>query len=321
MKILIKNKSLISILCAISACFCFSLNDVMMKAFSSDYPLYELTLFRSIVALSVCLLIFIPLEGGIRILKTKNLGIHFFRGSCVVIANISFFAGIAVLPLAEATAIFFISPILITIFSIVFLKESVGILRWSALIFGLLGVLLVIKPFGVSFRWEIIFPLTAALAYSSLQILTRYLGVNEKAATMAFYIQISFITYMGIFSIFFHDGNFDIVNHPSFEFFFKGWVWPSKYDLLVICFIGVFNAFGGYLISQAYRLSFAGLIAPFEYSALVFSIFWGIIILGEFLNFLSIIGIFIILVSGVFIAIRETIKDKPLSLKKIVDRR
>ena len=157
-------------------------------------------------------------------------------------------------------------------FSIVFLKESVGILRWSALIFGLLGVLLVIKPFGVSFRWEIIFPLTAALAYSSLQILTRYLGVNEKAATMAFYIQISFITYMGIFSIFFHDGNFDIVNHPSFEFFFKGWVWPNKYDLLVICFIGVFNAFGGYLISQAYRLSFAGLVAPFEYSALVFSI-------------------------------------------------
>ena len=189
---MIKNKSLISILCAISACFCFSLNDVMMKVFSSDYPLYELTLLRSIVALSVCLLIIIPLEGGIRILKTKNLGIQFFRGSCVVIANISFFAGIAVLPLAEATAIFFISPILITIFSIVFLKESVGILRWSALIFGLLGVLLVIKPFGVSFRWEIIFPLTAALAYSSLQILTRYLGVNEKAATMAFYIQISY---------------------------------------------------------------------------------------------------------------------------------
>ena len=117
------------------------------------------------------------------------------------------------------------------------------------------------------------------------------------------------------------DGNFDIVNHPSFEFFFKGWVWPNKYDLLVICFIGVFNAFGGYLISQAYRLSFAGLVAPFEYSALVFSIFWGIIILGEFLNFLSIIGIFIILASGVLIAIRETIKDQPLSLKKIVDRR
>ena len=121
-------------------------------------------------------------------IKTKNPGIHFFRGSCVVVANIAFFAGIAVLPLAEATAIFFISPILITFFSIIFLKEKVGILRWSALIFGLLGVILVIKPFGASFRWEIIFPFTAALAYSSLQILTRYLGVNEKAATMAFYI-------------------------------------------------------------------------------------------------------------------------------------
>ena len=315
------NKSLISIVCAITACFCFSLNDVMMKSFSTDYPLYELTFFRSMVAILVCITVLVPLEGGIKILKTKNLRIHFFRGSCVVVANIAFFAGIAVLPLAEATAIFFISPILITFFSIVFLKEKVGILRWSALLFGLLGVLLVVKPFGTTFRWEIIFPLTAALAYSSLQILTRYLGVNEKAATMAFYIQISFLTYMGIFSILFHDGNFDTVNHPSFQFFFKGWVWPDKYDFITIFFIGVFNAFGGYLISQAYRLSFAGLVAPFEYSALVFSIFWGMIILGEFLNLFSIIGIFIILLSGVLIAIRETIKDQPLSLKKIVDRR
>ena len=214
------NKSLISIVCAITACFCFSLNDVMMKSFSTDYPLYELTFFRSMVAILVCITVLVPLEGGIKILKTKNLRIHFFRGSCVVVANIAFFAGIAVLPLAEATAIFFISPILITFFSIVFLKEKVGILRWSALLFGLLGVLLVVKPFGTTFRWEIIFPLTAALAYSSLQILTRYLGVNEKAATMAFYIQISFLTYMGIFSILFQNGNFDTIAHPSFQFFF-----------------------------------------------------------------------------------------------------
>ena len=123
----------------------------MMKAFSSTYPLYELTFFRSIVAILVCLFVFLPLEGGIKILKTKSPGIHFFRGSCVVVANIAFFAGIAVLPLAEATAIFFISPILITFFSIIFLKEKVGILRWSALIFGLLGIILVIKPFGASF--------------------------------------------------------------------------------------------------------------------------------------------------------------------------
>ena len=127
--------------------------------------------------------------------------------------------------------------------------------------------------------------------------------------------------YMGLFSFLFQEGSFDTVNHPSFQFFFKGWVWPDKNDFLIIFFIGVFNAFGGYLISQAYRLSFAGLVAPFEYSALVFSIFWGIIILDEFLNLLSIIGILIILVSGVLIAVRETIKDRPLSLKKILDRR
>ena len=98
----------------------------------------------------------------------------------------------------------------------------------------------------------------------------------------------------------------------------KGSVTPRI--LWRILFVGVYGVLMHWVVTSFFpHLTLA--IAPFEYSALVFSIFWGIIILGEFLNLLSIIGIFIILASGVLIAIRETLKDKPLSLKKIVDRR
>ena len=315
------NKALISIFCAVGACFFFSLNDMMMKTFSGDYPIYELTLFRSIVALTICLVILIPLEGGYSNLKTNNPLLHFIRGSSVVIANLAFFSGIAVLPLAEATAIFFISPLLITFFAALFLKESVGYFRWSALLLGLIGVVLIVKPFNIAFRWETLLPLTAAFSYSLLQILTRKLGPREKASTMAFYIQVSFFIYMGILTLIFHNGQFDIFEHPSFKFLLKGWVWPSGIDWFLIAFVGVCNAFGGYLISQAYRLSVAGLVAPFEYSSLVLSVFWGIVIWGEYLNFLSAVGIIIILVSGIIIAIRESIQKINPSIQKASDRR
>ena len=126
-----ENRPLFSILCAFGACFFFSLNDVTMKMFSGKYPLYELTFFRSIVALTICLAIIIPLEGGYSNLRTNRPLLHFIRGSSVVVANIAFFSGIAVLPLAEATAIFFVSPLLITFFAAVFLgrPEAAGSLK------------------------------------------------------------------------------------------------------------------------------------------------------------------------------------------------
>ena len=316
-----ENRPLFSILCAFGACFFFSLNDVTMKMFSGKYPLYELTFFRSIVALTICLAIIIPLEGGYSNLRTNRPLLHFIRGSSVVVANVAFFSGIAVLPLAEATAIFFVSPLLITFLAAVFLGEKVGWFRWSALVVGLAGVMLIVKPFGIAFRWETIFPLTAALSYSLLQTLTRKIGPTEKASTMAFYIQVSFMTYMGILVFILHNGRFDIIDHPAFQFLTKAWVWPTGLDWMFIVFIGITNAFGGYLISQAYRLSVAGLVSPFEYSSLVLSVFWGIVIWGEYLNILTALGIVIILVSGIIIAIREYIRNINPSIKKALDRR
>ena len=99
-----------------------------------------MVLIRSLVGLMVLFMFIVPLSGGV-VLYTNRPGLHLLRGLCVVFANITFFLGLAALPLAEGVAIFFISPLLITIFSVIFLKEIVGPRRWVAVTIGLIGVL------------------------------------------------------------------------------------------------------------------------------------------------------------------------------------
>ena len=125
-------KTVIAALCAMAAVFCFSINDSFIKFLSGDYA-HQIVLLRSMLGMFILIAVFVPMAGTFTILKTNRLGFHLLRGLCVVFANMTFFLGISVLPLAEGTAIFFISPLLITVFSVIFLKEKVGCIageRW-----------------------------------------------------------------------------------------------------------------------------------------------------------------------------------------------
>ena len=117
------------------------------------------------------------------------------------------------------------------------------------------------------------------------------------------------------------DGRFSGQENSSLEFLVREWVWPNHNDLLAMTGIGVASSIGGYMISQAYRLSEAGLIAPFEYTSLILSVFWGIIIWNEWLNLLSILGIILIITSGIYIAIREVQVGSKPSAKRASGRR
>ncbi len=174
--------------------FAFSLNDLGIKFLSGDYPLHQIVLIRATVGLCFTLAIFHSPGGRLpKSRKTKRLGMHFLRGLFVVFANMTFFLGLAAIPLSEATAIFFVSPLVITLFSVCFSGERVGPWRWFAVASGLLGASSCCvreqAPFSMPrfFRW------CGAVGYASLHILTRKMGVTEKASTMAFYIQLTFI--------------------------------------------------------------------------------------------------------------------------------
>lgn len=116
--------------------FCISINDMLIKHLSDYYPLHELVFVRSVIGI-VFSLILVQLEGGWRILKTSRLGLHFLRGLILMMANILFFASITVLPLADASAIFFISPVLITLLSVPLLGEAIDKTRIVGVLLGL----------------------------------------------------------------------------------------------------------------------------------------------------------------------------------------
>lgn len=296
----------ISILCAIGASVAFTSNDMLIKWLSGDYPLHQIMLARSAIALMLTLVILVPLEGGYGNLRTSRLGTHILRGTMVVMANLSFFTGLVSLSLGEATAIFFVAPILITALSALLLHEPVGIRRWTGVTVGLVGVLIMLRPGSEAFQLAAVLPVCAALCYALLHILTRRIGTAEKASTMAVYIQLCFITISGLFGLVAGDGSL-IGSHssPQTVFLLRAWVWPPVEDGLIMLFLGALSATGGYLISQAYRLSPASLVAPFEYCALPLAVFWSITIWGDWPDSAVWFGIMLICGAGLYIFRRE----------------
>ena len=292
-------------LCAMLAMFFFSINDVLIKLLSDTYPLHEVVLVRSMIGMLTFAVLILPFSGGLKCLKTQRLGMHLFRGVCVVFANTCFFVGLATLSLADAVAIFFISPLLITIFSVIFLRETVGIRRWSATIFGLLGVIIIVRPGSSSFQVASLLPMLAALGYAVLNIITRRIGGTESAATMTFYIQLTFIVVSAAVGCTVGDGRFDDGTDVSLSFLLRVWQIPELRHSWILFLLGVASTGGGFMISYAYRRSEAAFVAPFEYIALVMAIIWGYMIFNEVPNFESWIGILLIIVSGLYMVFRD----------------
>ena len=315
-----ERSAIVGISCALGATVFFSLNDLSIKFLSGDYPLHQIVFVRAAVALSITLFVIIPLDGGLVALKTRRPMIHVVRGMCVVVANSAFFAAIAVMPLANASAIFFVAPLFITGLSMLFLKEVVGFRRWVAVVVGLLGVVIVVRPTGAEFTAMTLLPAIAALAYAALQILTRYTGMSERASTMSFYIQLTFLLVTGGLALVLGDGRFAGSENDALEFFLRPWIMPPTMDGLIMLALGGVSACAGYLISQAYRGTDAGVVAPFEYVTLLLAVFWGIVIWNELPAFSTWIGIILIAGSGIFVALREAKLDAKPSAKWVAAR-
>ena len=287
------------------AVLCFSVNDVGIKFLSGDYALHLVVLIRSVIGMVVFLAVIMPLSGGVQVMRTSRLGIHLVRGLCVVLANMCFFLGLAALPIADAVAIFFVSPLVITVFSVLFLREHVGPRRWMAIAVGFLGVMVIVKPGTSAFQVASLLPILAAVLYATLHTLTRKIGGTESAATMAFYIQMTFLVTSAAIGLVLGSGQFAGSADPSLAFLTRAWQVPVPQDYFTLAMIGVTSVLGGFFISQAYRLSEAAFVAPFEYVAMPMAVIWGLTIFGEWPAPTAWLGIAMIVGSGLFLLWRE----------------
>ena len=311
----VQRSNLIGAAYALAAVLCFSVNDVGIKFLSDSYALHQVVFIRAVIGTLIFAAFIMPFAGGFSLLRTRRPLVHLIRGLCVVSANMCLFLGLAALPIADATAIFFVSPLVITVFSVIFLHETVGTRRWLSIAVGFIGVLVIVKPGTAAFQLASLLPIAAAFLYATLHMLTRKIGGTESAPTMAFYIQLTFVIASALFGLGLGDGRFAGMGHPSLEFLFRAWVWPEPGDWPILIVLGVSGMLGGLFISQAYRLSEAAFAAPFEYVAMPMAIMWGVTVFGTWPDSTAWIGIALIVGSGLYLLWRESVKDATLVTK------
>jgi S-adenosylmethionine uptake transporter len=295
-----------------------SINDMMVKQLSGDYPLHQIIFARSAIGIMFTMVL-VQIEGGWSILKTQQPGLHALRGLLIVISNMCFFAAFAVLPLADTTALFFAAPLFITLLSIPILGEKVGPLRIGAVAFGFIGVIIMQRPWQSGEALEVdrivlMLPVLAALTYALNQLMTRKLGARSKASALAFYIQGTFIIVSAGFWVVAGDGRYAGTGNPSVEFLLRAWVWPAPDDWKFLLGLGFNSAIIGYCLSQAYRLSDAATVAPFEYIGLPLAVFWGWLIWADLPEWEVWVGMVMIMAAGLFVFLREKQKMKRKSL-------
>jgi drug/metabolite transporter (DMT)-like permease len=285
------------ILCLVVAIACLTVNDALVKWLSPDLPLHQITLLRSCIALPL-ILPFAWFEGGWSAFGTRRPVMHFLRGSLLVVANMFFFTGLAVMPLAETVTLFYTAPLFICLLAWPVLGEPVGLLRWVAIAAGMCGVIVILQPGAELFRPVSLLPVVAALCYAGMQMMTRKLGLRDSAVALTFYIQVAFIVISGVSGLLLGDGDFDRYRDPSLEFLLRAWRWPEpqQWQALTVC--GVIVAFGGYLISQAYRIGEAPAVAPFEYASLPFALLVGLYLWGDWPDARDFVGAGLIVGGG-----------------------
>jgi S-adenosylmethionine uptake transporter len=277
--------------------------------------LHQIVFTRSAIGLALSLFL-VRMEGGFAILKTRTPGLHILRGVLVVISNMTYFVALAVLPLADATALFFAAPLFITLLSIPLLGERVGPLRLGAVIVGFIGVVIMQRPWesadtlSVS-RIVLLLPVLSALTYALMQLMTRRLGTTTRASALAVYIQGMFIIVSLGFYIVAGDGRFaEGVENESLKFLFRAWIMPEGDDWWPMIGLGLNSAIVGYCLSQAYRLSDAATVAPFEYVGLPLAVFWGWWLWSDFPDLPIWAGMALIMASGLFVYLRERQKER-----------
>lgn len=312
----IRHDTALGILCLCAGIGLFSIQDMILKLLSGSYPLSQAMMLRGLTAAPLLALLALR-DGGLGTLLTPGTKAMIWRGFVMFLAYGTYYLALPALPIATTVALYFSAPLFITILSVFLLKETVGWRRWFAVLLGFCGVVIMVRPGGSLFEWAALLPVLSGLAYGLSMIFARKLGERETATAMAFWGNLVFLAMAALMALALGDGRYAVGGHPSMEFLLRGWVWPSLQDAALMCGCGVIAALGLTLLTQAYRIADSNAVAPFEYSFMIWGVFWGWAFFGEWPDSIGWVGISIIVGAGLMVLWREKINDLPPAFEQV----
>lgn len=277
-----------AILLVLSAALLFSGVGACIKALEGGVPLAMVVLFRSFFALPVMIPILLA-NGGLRALRTTQPGWHALRTGFGLVGMAGAFHGYATLPLATVTALGFTMPLFLTLLSIPLLGERVGMRRFAAVLAGFVGVLAILRPGmdGPGTWFDHGFVLLAALSWALAMITIRRMGgTGEPGAAIVLWFAIGASTVAMLFAL-------------------PVWIWPSATQWLLLVGAGLTAGIAQLFMTEAYRRGDTTIIAPFEYSAIIWTGILGVVIWSEAPDIFDALGIMILVGCGLYIWHRE----------------
>ncbi len=270
--------------------------DVFSKLAAVHMPSAEVTFFRFLFQ-SILMLPLVLWNGSWRQFSWKLTGYHALRGGILCVSMIAFVTSLTAMALADAIAIFFVEPIILTILGSVFLKETIGWRRYVACAVGFLGAMIIIRPSFEEIGWVALLPVVTAVGIAVFALLTRVLAHREEASSMQFQTGI----WGGVFSLLIlaaGNGTGSAIFDP---------VVPSLDAVLLALGVGIWATFSGFLAVYAYRNAPASTLAPLQYFEIVCATIFGWLVFHDFPDVLKWLGIAIIIASGLYIIWRERV--------------
>ncbi len=310
-----QNNNPKGILYILLAMMVFSVQDGIMKHIYNFVSLYEVYLIRTVISF-VLILTFLILTKKPIVFKSKYPVLTFFRVILFFFGFSSFYISLTVLPLGTATALFFVTPFLITIFAHFFLKEEIGMRRWSAVVVGFIGVYITLNPDFSNFNYLSLLPILCAFCYSLSMIIIKKTSDKDSVYTQTFTFYIGAIILSIIFYFIIGDGQYNTSDHPASQFIFREWFIDFNSSILLMSVTGVTATVAFLLLFTAYSIASPSVISPFEYSILFWSPLLGWLYFDEIPTLSTVIGILIIVSSGIYIFIREKAQDQSIATEK-----
>ena len=293
----------------------FSVQDGIMKHIYNFVSLYEIYLIRTVVSFVLILLFLIITKKPI-VFKSQYPLLTFTRVILFFFGFSSFYVSLTVLPLGTATALFFVTPFLITIFAHFFLKEEIGLRRWSAVVVGFIGVYVTLNPDFSNFNYLSLLPILCALCYSLSMIIIKKTSDKDSVYTQTFTFYIGAIIISIIFYFIIGDGKYNISDHPASQFIFREWFVDFNSNILLMTATGVTATLAFLFLFTAYSIASPAVVSPFEYSILFWSPLLGWLYFDEIPSLNTVIGILIIVSSGVYIFMREKAQNQSIATEK-----